>query len=477
MNDRHLLGIVLSLSTFWLCAQTLLNIGQSVAGELSINPGVMNIIISLASLVCGMFIVVWGALADRYGRVKIIMLGNVMAIIGSLLVGLAFGPPIMATAMLIGGRVLQGMSTAAVMPAALGLINTYWEGPARARALSVFSMGTFGGMALTSSFGGVLAGSPLGWRSIFILAVAFAVIAMLLLRAVPESAPQAGTTAALDLVGTALLAVAMVSFQLVLTQGSAWGWTSVTTLAMATVFIASTVAFVFQERRADNPLIDFAVFKKLQFTGAVLANFLVTSSAGMITVSLWVLQGAGNMSVTTSGYLTLGYAAVLLSMIRAGEKMLNKYGPRLPMLVGTTLVALSVIMLMATNTMQLTYVVITFVAFCIYGLGLALFATPATASALGALGPNEVGVGSGMFKMASSIGSAIGIAVATTVFMAVQTSGSTVIGAVIAYTGRQSNLAVRQAGTMSLGALAVFALVAVVCVMFTIRSQKSPNVK
>lgn len=473
VGAKELIGIVCSLATFWLCGQTFLNLGPTVGAELSISSGVMNIIVSLASLVCGMFIVMWGAIGDRWGRVKTIVLANILAIIGSLLIAFVFGSPAIATTMLIAGRVLQGMSTGAAMTAGLSLINTYWQGEARATALSIFSMGTFGGMSLSSVFGGVVNGA-LGWRAIFIFAAVLGAIGILLLRSVPESAPHAGNPSSIDLVGTALLALTMVSFQLILTQGANWGWTSVITLAMIATFIISTIGFVFQEQRAEAPLIDFKVFRNKEFTGAVLANFCVTASAGLITVALWVLQGAGGMTATTSGYLTLSYAVVLLAFIRVGEKMMNAMGRRLPMMIGTALVFISIVMLSLTNTMQNIYVILGMIAFGIYGLGLALFATPATSTAMGSLPSDQIGVGGGVFKMASSLGSAIGIAISSTVFTMLQTSGTHVVGAFIEYSGRQSNLAVREAGTVALLVLSLFAILAFVVVFITVGKKKAP---
>lgn len=471
VGAKELLGIVCSLATFWLCAQTFLNLGPEIGKVLSISSELMNVIVSFAPLVCGMFIVMWGAIGDKWGRVKTILLGNIFAIIGSLLITFAAGSPVIAIVMLIAGRTLQGMSAGAVMTSGLSLINTYWEGKARARALSIFSMGTFGGMALSSVFGGVVAGTPLGWRGIFVIAAVLGAVGIILLRDIPESAPHAGSSNPIDLIGTVLLALAMVSFQQILTQGAGWGWTSVLTLTMIATCILSITIFVVYEKRAKAPLIDFKVFRNMQFTGTIIANFCVTASAGLITVSLWVLQGAGNMSTTTSGYLTLSYAVVLLAFIRVGEKMMNAKGKRLPMLLGTVLIFLSVIMLSLTNTMQDTYMVIGVIAFGVYGLGLALFATPATSSAMGSLPSDQIGVGGGMFKMASSIGSAIGIAIASTVFTMLQTSGTQVVGAFIRYSGRQSNVAVREAGSVALLILSIFVVAAFVAVWFTVEKN------
>ena len=88
-NDKLLFGIILGVLAFWLFAQTTLNIAPAMAADLEVPTNVMNIAVSITALFSGIFIVVVGGLADRVGRVKILMWGFILGIIGSLLVALA----------------------------------------------------------------------------------------------------------------------------------------------------------------------------------------------------------------------------------------------------------------------------------------------------------------------------------------------------------------------------------------------------
>src|SRR6478735_1300052 len=88
-NDKLLFGIILGVLAFWLFAQTTLNINVDMAKDLRVETSMMNIAVSITSLFSGIFIVVMGGLADRFGRVKIVQWGFVLSIVGSLLVGLA----------------------------------------------------------------------------------------------------------------------------------------------------------------------------------------------------------------------------------------------------------------------------------------------------------------------------------------------------------------------------------------------------
>jgi len=129
-NDKVLCGIVLGVVTFWLFAQTTLNIAPDMGKDLGLDASMMNIAVAITALFSGIFIVVVGGFADRVGRVKIVKIGFYLSILGSLLVG--FAPAgTLASTFLLTGRALQGLSGACIMPASLALVKTYWVGAER----------------------------------------------------------------------------------------------------------------------------------------------------------------------------------------------------------------------------------------------------------------------------------------------------------------------------------------------------------
>src|SRR5678816_3265481 len=184
-DDRLLFGIILGVLAFWLFAQTTLNIAPAMAADLEVTTNVMNIAVSITALFSGIFIVVVGGLADRVGRVKVLMWGFVLGIVGSLLVGIAPTGPL-AVPLLMLGRIAQGLSAACIMPASLALIKTYWDGAGRQRAVSLWSMGSWGGSGLAALFGGLMA-ENVGWRWIFFASAAVSAVGMLMVRGTPES--------------------------------------------------------------------------------------------------------------------------------------------------------------------------------------------------------------------------------------------------------------------------------------------------
>lgn len=470
-NDSALLGIVLAVVTFWLFAQTTMNIGPMMADDVGMPMSVMNIAISLSALFSGMFIVVLGGLGDRFGRVRVVFLGNVLNIAGSLLI--AFAVDAAATPMILLGRILQGLAAGAIMPSTMALLKVYWDGADRQRAVSMWSIGSWGGSGLTAIFGGFMASTPLGWRSIFVICALVSVASIALMRQIPESAPLAGRPGKTDWVGIISMAVGLAALLIVVTQGSSIGWANLLTWGLFALFLLAFGIFVNAELNAPYPLVDFKLFRNTVFTGATISNFLINGTAGALTVSLWVLQGAAGMSAATAGYLTVGYAVFIIAFIRVGEKLLQRFGPRKPMLWGCLVVLLSILLLMATHTLQWQYSILAAVAYSLFGLGLAFYATPSTDAALTNLPGDQAGAGSGIYKMASSLGAAFGVAASAAIFTALSTTGLEIVGTVVEFSGRQDNLAVREAGMVGLAFNALMAIAALVSVTIFIPKQKA----
>jgi MFS transporter, DHA2 family, multidrug resistance protein len=132
-NDKLLFGIVLAVITFWLFAQTTLNVAPTMRDELRISESLTNIAVSITALFSGIFIVVAGSLADRLGRVKLTYIGLALGVVGSLLIAIS---PANTVVFLMAGRIIQGLSAACIMPATLALVKAYFDGKERQRALS-----------------------------------------------------------------------------------------------------------------------------------------------------------------------------------------------------------------------------------------------------------------------------------------------------------------------------------------------------
>ena len=320
-NDKLLFGIIMGVLTFWLFAQTTLNIAPDMQKDLGLNTSLMNIAVAITALFSGIFIVFIGGLADRVGRVRIVMIGFVLSVIGSLLIG--FAPRgTFALYFLLSGRALQGLSGACIMPASLALVKTFWDGEARQRAVSMWSIGSWGGSGFCSLFGGFVA-QNFGWRWIFFASVAIALLGMTLMKGTPESKAEEQTSNGFDLAGVLTFMVAMIALQIVVTQGNNLGWTSPLNLLLSAVTLIFGWLFFRIETRISNAFVDLKLFHNRTYTGATISNFMLNGAAGTLLVSLQLVQLGGNMTAQQAGMLTLGYAIAIVAFIRVGEKLLR----------------------------------------------------------------------------------------------------------------------------------------------------------
>ena len=474
-NDRILFGIIFGVLAFWLFAQTTLNISPVMAEDLGIETSVMNIAVSITALFSGIFIVVIGSLADRFGRVKVVQIGFVLSILGSLLVGLAPSGSL-ASLFLMLGRILQGLSGAFIMSASLALVKAYWEGAARQRAVSLWSIGSWGGAGFAALFGGLMA-ENVGWRWIFFAGAAISLLGMVMVAGTPESKAEAKGAYQFDTAGVLTFMGMMVSLQVFATQGANLGWTSIPTLGLLAASFIFGVLFFRAEAANPDGFVDITLFRNMTYTGATSSNVLLTATAGILIVAMMLVQAGGGMTAQQAGFLTIGYAVAIVAFIRVGEKLLQRFGPRPPMIWGSLIVAAAIACLLPTNLMLGTYKVLAVVGFTLFGLGLAFYATPSTDAALSALPDDQAGSGAGIYKMASSLGASFGVAISATVFTALSKSNESVrwIEGVISYVGRQDNLALRKAAFFALAINLLLVVAAIVSIMVTIPARSRPG--
>ena len=395
-DDKWLAGVVIAVITFWLFAQTLLNVIPGIRVELGIELTTANLAVSITSLFSGLFIVIAGGLADRIGRVRILRIGIMLSILGSLLIALT--PEDMGaltTVMLLGGRIVQGLSAAAIMPSSMALLKDFYEGKARQRAISYWSIGSWGGSGLTALFGGFMATSPLGWRSIFWISAVLGVLALYLIRGTPErkaaTAADAGAYR-FDWGGVIAFVIALLALNVYISQGPNIGWLSLPGIGLIAVTAIGGLIFLQIETHHKTPFLDLNVFRNGTFTGATLSNFMLNGAAGTLIVALGLVQVAAGMSSLQSGLLTIGYLVAIISTIRVGEKLLQKFGPRRPMLWGSMIVGVGIACLMPTHMLLEQYQIFAVIGFSLFGLGLAFYATPSTDAALSALPDDQAAV-------------------------------------------------------------------------------------
>ncbi len=175
---------------------------------------------------------------------------------------------------------------------------------------------------------------------------------------------------------------------------------------------------------------------------------MLNAVAGALIVANTYVQVARGYSSLQSGMLSLGYLICVLAMIRVGEKLLQKNGPRKPMIIACILVISGILLMTLTFLPNLMYTIVVIIGFTVYGIGLGLYATPSTDTAVDNVPHSKAGEAAGIYKMSSTLGGSFGLAISVAVYSGVEKIGSLEVAA--------------SAGLMANAIFAALALVAVV---------------
>jgi len=289
-----------------------------------------------------------------------------------------------------------------------------------------------------------------------------------LLRGAPESKGAATKKRRFDWYGFTAFIVSMVAVNIIIGQGTALGWLNPVVITLAVVFLVSTVVFFRVESGNADGFVDLRLFNNKTYAGATLSNFLLNGAAGTLLVALSLVQQAAGLSSLQSGLLTIGYLVAILSTIRVGEKLLQRMGPRKPMLIGCAITAIGILLTTFTFLLARQYMSVAFVGFTLFGVGLGFYATPSTDAALSNVPNDKAGAASGIYKMASSLGAAFGVAISAALFTSLSGLNTNFAPLSDLFLGRTDNLGIRFAAAVALLFNVVMVIIAIIAIAMTV---------
>ncbi|WP_443035376.1 MFS transporter [Streptomyces sp. BE230] len=326
-----LLGAALPLIDFFIVNVAL----PTIDHDLAAGPALLELVVAGYGLSYAVLLVLGGRLGDMAGRRRLFLLGIAAFGLTSLACGLA---PNAWT--LVGARVAQGAAAALMLPQVLATIQAATSGHRRARAMSLY--GATAGLSMVAGqiLGGVLvAAAPLssvfgesaGWRSVFLVNVPVAAVGLVLAaRAVPETRSE--RPAPVDVPGTLLLAVSLVTLLAPLTEGRAAGWPLWTWVSLA-LFPFAAVAFYRVERRADRrglvPLVPPSLLRldSLRRGLALVVPFSVGFGGFMFVIAVALQQGL-KLGPAESGLSMAPMAVAFFAASLAGPRLVRRHGSR-----------------------------------------------------------------------------------------------------------------------------------------------------
>ena len=367
------------------------------------SKATLSWVLSAYSVVFGALLLGAGRIADRSGRRRWFLRGVAVFTLGSLLCGVATAPW-----MLIGGRLVQAVGAALLMPASLALL--LGATPAELRAQAVAMWGGISALAVATgpSLGAVLIDAG-GWRwAFFINLPILAIVAVMTRRVVTESVVGGPRP---DLAGVALISVSVASLALGITQGDEWGWSSTTVIGSLVAAVILGIAAVQRARVHPTPAIDLSLFSNRT---VALANAATVAYAigffAMLLANVLFLTSVWEYSTLKAGLAITPGPLVVAALSRSTGALASRIGYR-PVLVGGSLVfAAAQLWSVFLMPVEPDYLSRWLPASLLTGLGVALTFPVLSAAAVAGLPPERFGVGGAVNQTARQMGAVLGVA-------------------------------------------------------------------
>lgn len=373
-----------------------------ISKELGADMGSLQWLVSAYVLALASFVTLSGTLADRFGRNRMLMIGNVVMIAGAVLCALSPSVPL-----LIVGRVLQGIGSAMIAPAGLSLLTAAFP-QMNKRAIAVMWWTTIGTASLAAGpiLGGLLV-HDFGWTSVFWAGVPLGLIAIVLAALLVRES-KADLPDRFDPIGQVLVTLFLFSLAFSLIEGVRQGWGSPIVIVAIVVTVLSLAVLIPYERRHSHPLIPVALFAERGFTTALLSGVLgYLAIAGLLFLNTFYLQSARGLDATAAGLMTIPLAlgATIAALLAA--RLVARGFSRGTLVVAGALITLGTAALWATEHADLWTVMI---PYFVFGTGFGLIADPISVTALAALPANKAGLASSLISTSKQVGQMLGIA-------------------------------------------------------------------
>lgn len=383
---------------------TILNIAlPTLAAELHLTTGQQQWVIDAFLLTFAAGMLPAGLLGDRFGRRALLITGLALMLAGSLLGAAAGGP-----GLLIAARAVMGLGGALIAPLAVAVLPALFGPAERAKAVAAVTGALAAGMPLGPLLGGWLL-DHYAWNSVFLVnvpLVALGIAACLWL--LPETRDPAAPRVRplptlLSFAGLGALIHGVV-------EGPARGWTDPLVLASLIAAPLLLAALVRTERGRPRPVLDLAMLRDRTFGPFALTGTLVTFVlTGVLFVVPQYLQAVRGHDALATGIRLMPLMAGLIVAARAAAPLARRFGARA--VVATGLAVLAFAAFLGAGTRADTGYALTASWLGVAGLAVGLVLVPAMDSALGAIGPERSGTGSGLLMTVRQVGGALGVAV------------------------------------------------------------------
>lgn len=362
-------------------------------------------VIEAYALLLAALLLVGGSLGDRLGRRRVFMAGVAVFAVASVACALSQTAP-----QLIAARSVQGVGAALLVPGSLALISATFPEGERGRAFGTWA--AFSG--ITSALGPLLGGfliDRLSWSWAFAINVPLAALVLAIAAwRVPESR-RAGPLPRLDGAGAALATLGLAGCVFFFIEAPARGWAAPAVLAAGAIGLGALAAFFRVERARPDPMLPLGLLRNRNFAGANLLTLLLYAAlgGGLFFLPLNLIQ-VQELSATAAGAALLPFTVIMFLLSRWAGGLVDRHGPRGPLLAGSSIAAAGFALLALPGT-GASYWTGFLPGIAVLGLGMGIAVAPLTTTVMNSVPPEAAGVASGVNNALSRVAGVLAIAV------------------------------------------------------------------
>jgi EmrB/QacA subfamily drug resistance transporter len=384
---RRAVAFVVNLGAFltpFMAAS--LNLGLPAMGrELHMSATALSWVASAYLLSAAVFTVPFGRIADIHGRRRVLLYGNILFAVFSLL-------PVFvsSTVMMLVFRVLQGLAGAMLFSTGTALLTSVFPPGDRGRVLGNSVTAVYLGLSLGPFAGGFLT-QHFGWRSIFVVnfLLGLVLVVAVLTRLRGEWAEARGES--FDRLGALIYGATLVALMIGFSRLS-----TATGFYLVALGLAGLCGFIVWENRSRSPVLNVSLFRANPvFAFSCLAALIHYSATFAVTFVLSLyLQSAKGLTPQQAGLVLVAQPAMMALFSPLAGRLSDRIEPRILASLGMSLTAVGIFLLSFLRAETSTTLVAADLV--LLGIGFAFFSSPNANAIMGSLEKRHLGVGSGI---------------------------------------------------------------------------------
>ncbi len=311
---------------------------------------------------------------------------------------------------LIFFRVIQAIGAGAITPLSVTMISEVFPKEERGFALGMWGAGTTVAPAVGPTMFGYLI-DHVGWRALFYVNIPIGMLT--LFWSITVLRPSKGNLKyfrSFDSAGFLTFSLFVCTLMVALQKGQEWGWMSKDIITLFAVAYFSFLLFIMTEFVVKKPIMDLSIFKNYNFA---LSNVMQLTRSVALVGSVFLMsmffQNLMNYSATTTGVMLIPQAIALSISMPIAGKLSDHFGAKRPLVAGTLLTAYSLYYFSNLSIFSSYGFIVA--GMLMRGCGISFIMAPLTISAINALEPEQVNLGSGVLNLIMRIGSSFSIAV------------------------------------------------------------------